>query len=88
MRKLVIIPTYNEIENIQNLLPQLMALNESFDVLVVDDSSPDQTAEFVKTFAASEPQAAVPAIPAADAAAWRPTTATLDPVYPSMAPES
>lgn len=56
MRKLVIIPTYNEIENIQKLLPQLMALKESFDVLVVDDSSPDQTAEFVKTFAASEPR--------------------------------
>jgi dolichol-phosphate mannosyltransferase len=50
MRKLVIIPTYNEIENMQVLLPELMGLNEVFDVLVVDDSSPDRTADFVKTF--------------------------------------
>ena len=50
MRKLVIIPTYNELENIQALLPVLMKLEEKFDVLVADDSSPDKTAEFVAEF--------------------------------------
>ncbi len=50
MKKLVIVPTYNEIENMQQLLPALMALPESFDVLVVDDASPDNTAGFVFDF--------------------------------------
>lgn len=50
MRKLVIIPTYNELENMQALLPELMQLNEKFDVLVADDSSPDNTADFVSEF--------------------------------------
>ncbi len=47
MKKLVIIPTYNEIENLKNLFPALMNLSEKFDVLVVDDSSPDGTGNFV-----------------------------------------
>lgn len=51
MRKLVVIPTYNEVENMKILLPELMALSENFDVLVVDDSSPDQTAQLVDEFA-------------------------------------
>lgn len=50
MKKLVIIPTYNEVENIKELLPALMALDEKFDVLVVDDSSPDGTADQVLLF--------------------------------------
>ncbi len=50
MRKLVIIPTYNEIDNIQLLLPELMKLEHAFEVLVVDDSSPDGTADFVKSY--------------------------------------
>jgi dolichol-phosphate mannosyltransferase len=54
MKKLVIIPTYNEIENMRMLLPALMALPEKFDVLVVDDSSPDGTAGFVREFAQRE----------------------------------
>ncbi len=56
MRKLVIIPTYNEIENMKMLLPVLMKLKQSFDVLVVDDSSPDGTAKFVEEFAKTEPR--------------------------------
>lgn len=56
MRKLVIIPTYNEIENMQSLLPALMQLNVEFDVLVADDSSPDKTAEFIADFAKSNPR--------------------------------
>lgn len=51
MKKLVIIPTYNELENMKALLPVLLGLPESFDILVVDDSSPDGTAPFVSDFA-------------------------------------
>ena len=43
-------PTYNELENIKQLLPTLLQLSEKFDILVVDDSSPDGTAEYVKEF--------------------------------------
>ena len=45
---LVIIPTYNEIENIEKMLHTVFALNKKFHVLVVDDNSPDKTAEKVK----------------------------------------
>ncbi len=51
MRKLVIIPTFNEIENMKRLLPELMTLHEVFDILVVDDSSPDKTSNFVAEYA-------------------------------------
>ncbi|MDE6795490.1 MAG: polyprenol monophosphomannose synthase [Muribaculaceae bacterium] len=45
---LVIIPTYNEIENISNILETVMKYPDNFDVLVIDDNSPDGTAEAVK----------------------------------------
>ena len=45
---LVIIPTYNEIENISKMLDKVMNLNEGFDVLIVDDGSPDCTAQVVR----------------------------------------
>ena len=45
----IIIPTYNEKENIENMIRALMALEHSFDVLVVDDGSPDGTAAIVKS---------------------------------------
>ena len=45
----IIIPTYNEKENIENMIRALMALEHSFDVLVVDDGSPDGTAGIVKS---------------------------------------
>jgi dolichol-phosphate mannosyltransferase len=54
VEKLVIIPTYNEIENIDALLTRLMALPFGLDVLVVDDHSPDGTAEVVRGWAARE----------------------------------
>lgn len=44
---LVIIPTYNEIENIEAILDAVMTLPEGFDVLVIDDGSPDGTADAV-----------------------------------------
>lgn len=48
MEKLVIIPTYNEKENIQQILHAIFGLRQGFHVLVVDDGSPDGTAEIVK----------------------------------------
>jgi dolichol-phosphate mannosyltransferase len=54
MKKLVIIPTYNELENMKALLPVLMKLEQKFDVLVVDDNSPDGTAKFIEEFAKTE----------------------------------
>ncbi|MFA5127195.1 MAG: polyprenol monophosphomannose synthase [Patescibacteria group bacterium] len=45
---LIITPTYNEKENIVKLIPQIFQLVEGVDVLVIDDNSPDQTAELVK----------------------------------------
>lgn len=44
---LVIIPTYNEIENIGNIIDAVMELPDKFDVLVIDDASPDGTQEAV-----------------------------------------
>lgn len=45
---LVIIPTYKEIENISNIIDAVMALEDGFDVLVIDDASPDGTADAVR----------------------------------------
>lgn len=41
--RLVIIPTYNEIENIESIIRKVMSLEPSFDLLIVDDGSPDGT---------------------------------------------
>lgn len=48
MTKLVIIPTYNEIENIRKITAAVLALPEAFDILVIDDGSPDGTGAAVK----------------------------------------
>lgn len=48
MEKLVIIPTFNERENIENILRAIFDMNEGFHVLVIDDGSPDGTAKIVK----------------------------------------
>jgi dolichol-phosphate mannosyltransferase len=48
LEKLVVIPTYNEKENISNILHAVFNLNENFHVLVIDDGSPDGTAQIVK----------------------------------------
>jgi len=45
---LVIIPTYNEIENINQIIDAVLKQNENFDILIVDDNSPDGTAQRVK----------------------------------------
>ena len=48
MKKLVIIPTYNERENIREIILAVQDLHENIDILVVDDSSPDGTADIVR----------------------------------------
>lgn len=47
MKNLVIIPTYNEIENIEKIITTTLSLNKDVDILIVDDSSPDGTASRV-----------------------------------------
>lgn len=54
-KKVVIIPTYNELENIQKIIEKVFSLREDFDVLVVDDGSPDGTAEIVKSLMSKNP---------------------------------
>jgi dolichol-phosphate mannosyltransferase len=56
MRILVIIPTYNERENIEKLIPAVLAQGKSIEVLVVDDNSPDGTGGIVKGIRAVEPR--------------------------------
>ncbi|MBM3412004.1 MAG: polyprenol monophosphomannose synthase [Bacteroidetes bacterium] len=55
MDKLVIIPTYNEKENIVSIIEAVLSLPGYFHVLVVDDTSPDQTATLVKELCSSYP---------------------------------
>ena len=44
---IVIIPTYNEVENISRIIDLIILENQHIDVLVVDDNSPDDTASLV-----------------------------------------
>ncbi|MGB3781200.1 MAG: polyprenol monophosphomannose synthase [Tunicatimonas sp.] len=54
-RSLVIIPTYNEKENIQLLLDAILSLPVAFEVLIVDDNSPDGTADIVRGLQSTYP---------------------------------
>lgn len=54
-KNLVIVPTYNEIENIGLLIDKVMSLSTPFDILVVEDNSPDGTADLVKEYMAKYP---------------------------------
>lgn len=47
--KLIIIPTYNEKENAEKIIRTVLALEESYDILIIDDGSPDHTADIVKS---------------------------------------
>ena len=53
-KKLVIIPTYNEIENISKIVHAVFALEGGYHILVIDDASPDGTADQVKKMQQSE----------------------------------
>lgn len=48
MKTLIVTPTYNESKNIETLISSLMKINEDYHILVVDDNSPDGTAQIVK----------------------------------------
>jgi dolichol-phosphate mannosyltransferase len=52
MKTLIIIPTYNERENIEALARQITIVNPEFHVLVVDDNSPDGTGSMVQSLGA------------------------------------
>ena len=56
MKRLVIIPTYNEIENVEKIIRAVFALEGGFDILIIDDGSPDGTAAKVKELQAEFPQ--------------------------------
>ena len=56
MRKLVVIPTYNERENIRAMVAKVMSLEGDFDMLVVDDASPDGTAVIVRDLQTEYPR--------------------------------
>jgi dolichol-phosphate mannosyltransferase len=55
VEKLVIIPTYNESENVSKILDAVFGLNQNFHVLIIDDGSPDGTATIVKELFAKYP---------------------------------
>ncbi len=54
--KLVIIPTYNEKENIERMINKVMSLPGDFNLLIVDDGSPDGTAQIVKELQLKYPE--------------------------------
>ncbi len=56
MRILIIIPTYNEKENIKPIVRQVLEVDSGIEVLVVDDNSPDGTGEIVDQMIESEPR--------------------------------
>ena len=48
MKKLIILPTYNEAKNISKTIDVILSLDIELDILVVDDNSPDGTADLVR----------------------------------------
>jgi dolichol-phosphate mannosyltransferase len=71
-RALVIIPTYNERENLPSLAAEILAQGEGFHLLIVDDGSPDGTGQIAEHLAAGEPRVSV---------LHRPLKAGLGPAY-------
>ena len=51
-KSLVIIPTFNELENIKKMVPDILSRYENIDVLIVDDNSPDGTGKYIKDLSA------------------------------------
>lgn len=55
-KKIIIIPTYNERENVAAIVQAVFALEEQFDIVIIDDNSPDGTANIVKALIEQYPQ--------------------------------
>lgn len=55
-RNLVVIPTYNELENLPTIVERTLAVDERLDVLVVDDASPDGTGQLADVLAMRSPR--------------------------------
>src|SRR5688500_10866255 len=55
-RGLVVVPTYNERENLPQIVPRILATDPRLDVLVVDDGSPDGTGAIADGLAAADPR--------------------------------
>uniref|UniRef100_A0A832G7Z3 Polyprenol monophosphomannose synthase n=1 Tax=Ignavibacterium album TaxID=591197 RepID=A0A832G7Z3_9BACT len=53
---LVIIPTFNELENVRRIIPAVLQQNEAIDVLIVDDNSPDKTGDYVEHLSKENPR--------------------------------
>ena len=58
-RTLIVVPTYNERENVATLIPQLLNVAPNADVLLIDDNSPDQTADHAEQLFAVHPRFSV-----------------------------
>jgi dolichol-phosphate mannosyltransferase len=58
-RTLIVVPTYNERENVAALIPQLLNVAPNADVLLIDDNSPDQTADHAEELFAVHPRFSV-----------------------------
>lgn len=56
MKPLIVIPTYNEKDNIAKLLGRLLNLDDRLEMLVVDDNSPDGTGQLVESFTREQPR--------------------------------
>ena len=56
MKALIIIPTYNEKENIEDITGAVLALPHDFEVLIVDDNSPDGTGDIADRLAENDPR--------------------------------
>ena len=56
MKAIVIVPTYNEAENIANLIDKIFSVDSNLHILVIDDNSPDGTAEIVKRISEKDPR--------------------------------
>ena len=54
-KNLVVIPTYNEKENIEKMIAKVFSLKPDFDLLIIDDGSPDGTAQIVKDLQQKNP---------------------------------
>lgn len=55
-RALVVIPTYNEIDNVPTLIPQVLETDPRIDILFVDDGSPDGTGDYIENISRENPR--------------------------------